>query len=112
MLENTASEHHVVVCTLCSCYPKAVLGLPPDWYKSFAYRSEMVANPRKILAEFGTYLPRGVKLNVVDSTADKRYMVLPRRPAGTDHLTREELQKLVERDNLIGVTLPTFQDRA
>ena len=112
VLENTASEHHVVVCTLCSCYPKAVLGLPPDWYKSFSYRSEMVANPRKILAEFGTYLPRDVKLNVVDSTADKRYMVLPQRPAGTDHLTHVELQELVERDNLIGVTLPTYQDRA
>lgn len=112
VLENTKSEHHVIVCTLCSCYPKAVLGLPPDWYKSFAYRSEMVTNPRHILAKFGTHLSSEVKLNVVDSTAEKRYMVLPQRPAGTDDLSLEELQNLVKRDDLIGVTVPTFEDKA
>lgn len=106
VLEDRPGLHHVIVCTLCSCYPKAVLGLPPDWYKSFAYRSRMVIEPRKVLAAFGTVLPDDVEVRVVDSTADMRYMVLPQRPAGTDGLSAEELLGLIHRDHLIGVTLP------
>ena len=108
MLANTPTVHHVIVCTLCSCYPKAILGLPPEWYKSFAYRSQMVVEPKAILAEFGTHLPDDVEIRVVDSTADMRYMVLPMRPAGTEDMTVEQLQVLITRDNLIGVTLPTL----
>ena len=106
VLEDRPGLHHVIVCTLCSCYPKAVLGLPPDWYKSFAYRSRMVIEPRKVLAEFGTELPPETELRVVDSTADMRYMVLPRRPAGAERLPAEALVDLISRDDLIGVTLP------
>ncbi|MBE88574.1 MAG: nitrile hydratase subunit alpha [Rhodospirillaceae bacterium] len=108
VLANTPTVHHVIVCTLCSCYPKAILGLPPEWYKSFAYRSQMVVEPKAILAEFGTHLPDDVEIRVVDSTADMRYMVLPMRPAGTEDMTVEQLQVLITRDNLIGVTLPTL----
>lgn len=107
VLADTPTVHHAIVCTLCSCYPKAVLGLPPDWYKSFAYRSRMVSEPRAVLRRFGTELPPGVEIRVVDSTADMRYMVLPLRPPGTDDLTADELAALITRDDLIGVTLPT-----
>ena len=105
-LENTESVHHVVVCTLCSCYPKALLGPPPDWYKSLPYRSRAVADPRGVLAEFGVQLEDGVKVRVVDSTADIRYLVIPRRPAGTETLLEEELAALVTRDSMIGVAIP------
>jgi nitrile hydratase len=106
VLENTAARHHVVCCTLCSCYPRAVLGVPPSWYKNAEYRSRVVREPRAVLAEFGTELPAGVEIRVVDSTADLRYLVLPRRPPGTDTCTEAELAELVTRDTMIGVTLP------
>ena len=105
-MENTPGVHNVIVCTLCSCYPKYLLGLPPDWYKSRAYRSRVVREPRAVLAEFGTQLPDNVDLLVHDSTADFRYMVLPLRPAGTDGLGEEELAEIVTRDCMIGVTCP------
>jgi nitrile hydratase len=105
-LENTEAVHHMVVCTLCSCYPKALLGPPPDWYKSVPYRSRAVADPRAVLAEFGVQLEDGVKVRVVDSTADIRYLVIPRRPSGTETLQEEELAALVTRDSMIGVAIP------
>jgi nitrile hydratase len=105
-LENTDDVHHVVVCTLCSCYPKALLGPPPDWYKSLAYRSRAVSDPRGVLAEFGVRLADGVEVRVVDSTADVRYLVLPHRPEGTEELDEEALATLVSRDSMIGVALP------
>jgi nitrile hydratase len=103
VLENTATVHNVVVCTLCSCYPWPVLGLPPSWYKSFAYRSRVVREPRKVLQEFGLHLPESVEIRVWDSNSDIRYMVLPERPAGTNDLSEEDLVKLVTRDAMIGV---------
>jgi nitrile hydratase subunit alpha len=103
VLENTPSIHNVVVCTLCSCYPWPVLGLPPRWYKSFAYRSRMVREPREVLAEFGTTLPDDVELRVWDSSAEVRYMVLPLRPHGSDGLAEDELLPFVTRDHMIGV---------
>jgi nitrile hydratase len=103
VLENTPSVHNVVVCTLCSCYPWPVLGLPPRWYKSFAYRSRMVREPRAVLAEFGTTLGDDVEVRVWDSSADVRYMVLPLRPDGTDDVVEDELVPLVTRDHMIGV---------
>ena len=106
VVENTAAEHNMVVCTLCSCYPRNLLGLPPDWYKAKAYRSRAVREPRAVLAEFGTALPDGVAVRVHDSTADMRYMVLPRRPDGTEGLSEAELADLVTRDSMIGVSLP------
>lgn len=106
VVENTASHHHVICCTLCSCYPRAVLGVPPAWYKSREYRSRVVFEPRKVLAEFGTELPPQMAISVVDSNADMRYIVLPRRPAGTEHLNEEALTALVTRDSMIGVSLP------
>ena len=104
VVENTDEVHHLVVCTLCSCYPGALLGLPPDWYKSLAYRSRAVSDPRGVMREFGLELEEGVAVKVLDSTADMRYMVLPRRPAGTEALSEEELETLVSRDSMIGVT--------
>jgi nitrile hydratase subunit alpha len=103
VVENTDRVHNVVVCTLCSCYPWPVLGLPPRWYKSFAYRARMVREPRAVLAEFGTVVPDGVELTVWDSSAEVRYLVLPQRPAGTDGLAEDELATLVTRDHMIGV---------
>lgn len=105
-VENTEAVHNVIVCTLCSCYPRLLIGLPPDWYKSRAYRSRTVREPRAVLAEFGTTLRDGVEMRVHDSTADLRYMVLPRRPAGTEGWNEEDLAALVTRDCMIGVTLP------
>ena len=105
VVENTPQVHNVIVCTLCSCYPKPLLGQPPDWYKSRNYRSRMVREPRAVLAEFGTILPDGVEVRVHDSTAIMRYMVLPLRPAGTGDFTREQLEALVNRDSMIGVTV-------
>ncbi|MGI9145737.1 MAG: nitrile hydratase subunit alpha [Chloroflexota bacterium] len=104
VLENTHNMHHLVVCTLCSCYPRPILGRPPDWYKSFAYRSRAVVEPRAIMREFGTELPEDVEVRVVDSSADMRYLVLPRRPQDTHDLTEDELAALVTRDSMIGVT--------
>jgi nitrile hydratase len=105
-LENTADVHHLVVCTLCSCYPKALLGPPPDWYKSLPYRSRAVSDPRGVLREFGVELEAGTEVRVVDSTADVRYLVLPRRPEGTDGLDEAALGELVTRDSMIGVAQP------
>jgi nitrile hydratase len=106
VLEDTESVHHLVVCTLCSCYPRAIIGYPPHWYKSSAYRSRAVREPRAVLAEFGTVLPAGVQVRVVDSTADFRWMVLPLRPAGTEGWSEDQLTALVSRDHLVGVSLP------
>ena len=104
VLENKPELHNVVVCTLCSCYPRMVLGLPPDWYKSRAYRSRVVREPRAVLAEFGTDIPDNVAVRVHDSTADMRYLVLPERPKGTDGWSEERLAALVNRDSMIGVS--------
>jgi nitrile hydratase len=106
VLENTPERHNVVVCTLCSCYPKKILGIPPDWYKSRAYRSRVVRSPRSVLAEFGTTLPENVAVHVHDSTAELRYLVLPMRPPGTDGISEDALAALVTRDTMIGVALP------
>ena len=104
-LENTDEVHHLVVCTLCSCYPTALLGPPPDWYKSFAYRQRAVVEPRAVMSEFGLEVgDDDVQVRVVDSTADLRYLVLPRRPEGTEGMTEEELAELVTRDSMIGVS--------
>jgi len=105
-LENTPRLHNVVVCTLCSCYPRGLLGLPPDWYKARAYRSRTVREPRAVLAEFGTAVPDEVEIRVHDSTADLRYLVLPMRPAGSEEMSEAELAALVTRDCLIGTALP------
>jgi nitrile hydratase alpha subunit len=105
-LENTQAVHHMVVCTLCSCYPRALLGPPPDWYKSLPYRSRAVSDPRGVLSEFGVELEDDVELRVLDSTADIRYLVIPRRPAGSETMSEEELAALVTRDSMIGVVQP------
>lgn len=104
VLENTPHIHNLVVCTLCSCYPWPVLGLPPVWYKSNAYRSRAVIDPRGILKEFGTSLPEDTEIRVWDSTAEVRYLVLPERPPNTEHLTEAQLADLVTRDSMVGVT--------
>jgi nitrile hydratase len=106
-VENTEAVHHMIVCTLCSCYPRALLGPPPAWYKSLPYRSRAVSDPRGVLAEFGLQIGDEVELRVVDSTADIRYLVIPRRPAGTNGLSDEQLAALVTRDSMIGVAEPT-----
>ena len=103
ILENTDKVRHVVVCTLCSCYPRPILGRPPDWYKSFNYRKRAVNDPRGVMREFGLDLPDDVEVRVHDSTADMRYLVIPARPDGTEDLSVEELEKLVTRDSMIGV---------
>jgi len=110
VVENTARVHNLVVCTLCSCYPWPVLGLPPVWYKSAPYRSRAVIDPRGILREFGTQLPDDVEVRVWDSTAELRYLVLPERPAGTESMNEEQLASLITRDAMVGVakvTLPS-----
>lgn len=103
-VENTPRVHNMVVCTLCSCYPWPVLGLPPVWYKSFAYRSRAVSDPRGVLREFGTIVPDTVEVRVWDSSAEQRYIVLPERPAGTEKMTEQQLAALVTRDSMVGVT--------
>jgi nitrile hydratase len=108
VVENTPEVHNLIVCTLCSCYPRAILGRPPDWYKSFEYRSRAVREPRDMMREFGFEPPEGVEVAVHDSTADMRYMVLPMRPPGTQDLGEEELAELVTRDALIGVSVPRY----
>ena len=110
-IENTEQIHNVVVCTLCSCYPRSILGLPPDWYKSLSYRSRVVKNPREVLHEFGLDLPQEVEVRVYDSTADMRYLVIPARPAGTEQLNEVELAALVTRDSMIGVTKARAADK-
>ena len=104
-VENTIQIHNVIVCTLCSCYPRMLIGLPPDWYKSRAYRARTVREPRAVLAEFGTEIPDDVEVRVHDSTADLRYIVLPMRPPGSEGLSEDVLATLVTRDSLIGVSL-------
>ena len=106
VVENTPEVHNAIVCTLCSCYPRMLLGIPPDWYKSRNYRSRMVREPRAVLAEFGLKIPEHVQIRVHDSSADMRYMVLPMRPAGTEGWTEERLAGLVNRDSMIGVAVP------
>ena len=106
VVENTKEVHNVIVCTLCSCYPRTVLGLPPDWYKSRNYRSRVVAEPRAVLKEFGTDVPQSVMLGTHDSNADMRYLVLPQRPAGTEGWSEEQLAAIVTRDCMIGVAVP------
>jgi len=105
-VENTADLHNVIVCTLCSCYPRQLIGLPPDWYKSRAYRSRMVHEPRAVLAEFGTEIANNIEVRVHDSTADLRFIVLPMRPDGTEQMSEADLAALVSRDCMIGVSVP------
>jgi nitrile hydratase subunit alpha len=105
-VENTSEVHNMVVCTLCSCYPWPVLGLPPTWYKSAPYRARAVKDPRGVLSDFGVQLPESVRIRIWDSTAEVRYLVIPRRPAGAEHLSESELAELVTRDSMIGTGLP------
>ncbi len=105
-VENTPEVHNVIVCTLCSCYPRALLGMPPTWYKSRNYRSRVVFEPRAVLKEFGTELPDSVTVRVHDSNADMRYLVVPMRPQGTDDWNEEQLAQILSRDMLVGVTVP------
>ena len=111
VVENTPELHNLIVCTLCSCYPRAILGRPPDWYKSFEYRSRAVREPRTVMQEFGFEPPEGVEVVVHDSTADVRYMVLPMRPPDTEDLSEEELAELITRDSLVGVNVPRSPSR-
>ena len=106
VVENTPEVHNAIVCTLCSCYPRMLLGIPPDWYKSRNYRSRMVREPRAVLKEFGLALPEKIQIRIHDSSADMRYMVLPMRPAGTEGWSEEKLAGLVNRDCLLGVAVP------
>lgn len=110
-VENTREQHHMVVCTLCSCYPWPVLGLPPTWYKSAAYRSRAVKDPRGVLADFGVTLPESTRIRVWDSTAEVRYLVIPARPAGTESLDEAALAALVSRDSMIGTALVAAPER-
>ena len=107
VLENTDEVHNLIVCTLCSCYPRAVLGYPPFWYKSAAYRARAVRDPRGLLLEFRTTLPESTKIHVVDSTADYRWMVLPKRPTGTDGWSVDQLAAIVREGDMVGVTVPS-----
>ena len=106
VVENTPQVHNAIVCTLCSCYPRVLLGIPPDWYKSFGYRSRMVREPRAVLAEFGLKIADTVQIRVHDSTADMRYMVLPMRPQGTEGWDEARLAGIVSRDSMVGVAVP------
>jgi nitrile hydratase len=106
VVENTPQVHNAIVCTLCSCYPRVLLGIPPDWYKSFSYRSRMVREPRSVLQEFGLDIPQSVQIRVHDSTADMRYMVLPMRPRGTEDWDEARLAGIVTRDSMVGVAVP------
>jgi nitrile hydratase len=108
-VENTPEVHNLIVCTLCSCYPRAILGVPPDWYKSFNYRSRAVEEPRAVMREFGLEIPEKVRVAVHDSSADVRYMVLPMRPPSTEGMGEGELASLITRDCLIGTTVPRFE---
>jgi nitrile hydratase alpha subunit len=110
VVENTDKVQNVLVCTLCSCYPRAVIGLPPDWYRSKSYRARVIKEPRKVLAEFGTELPDDMTVRVHDSLADLRYIVIPRRPAGTEGWSEEKLASIVTRDCMVGVANPSIAD--
>ncbi len=110
--ENTGTLHHLVVCTLCSCYPTWLLGRPPDWYKSLTYRSRAVSDPRGVMREFGLEMEPDVEVRVLDSTAEVRYLVLPQRPAGTEGFSEEALSRLVTRDSMVGVSRPLFPEPA
>lgn len=112
VLENSETVHNLIVCTLCSCYPRPVLGLPPDWYKSRNYRARAVIEPRAVLKEFGTIVSDNVEVRVHDSTAVVRYLVLPKRPAGTEDFSEDQLAALVTRDTMIGVIHPVVQQEA
>jgi nitrile hydratase alpha subunit len=112
VLENTDKIHNLIVCTLCSCYPRPVLGLPPDWYKAKPYRARAVKEPRAVLAEFGTEIPEDVEIRVSDSTAMVRYLVLPQRPAATENYTEDDLAALVTRDAMIGVVKVNLENRS
>jgi nitrile hydratase alpha subunit len=112
VLENSEKVHNLIVCTLCSCYPRPVLGLPPDWYKARNYRARAVIEPRAVLKDFGTVIPDDVEVRVHDSTAVVRFMVLPRRPAGTEGLSEDQLAELVTRDTMIGVIHPKYEKEA
>lgn len=112
VVENTDAVHHLVVCTLCSCYPRMLLGRPPDWYKSLAYRSRAVVEPRAVMREFGLEVSEDVEVRVLDSTADLRYLVLPKRPEGTEGLSESVLASLVTRDSMIGATAPRTPETA
>ena len=108
VVENTEEVQNVIVCTLCSCYPRAVLGMPPDWYRSKSYRSRVVIEPRTVLEEFGTHIPDNVKVRVHDSLADLRYLVIPKRPEGTEGWSEEQLATIITRDTMVGVSNPTI----
>jgi len=112
VVENTDTVHHLVVCTLCSCYPRMLLGRPPDWYKSLSYRSRAVVEPRAVMREFGLEIGEEVEVRILDSTADLRYLVLPKRPEGTENMSEAELAGLVTRDSMIGVTTPRTPETA
>jgi len=105
VLENTDDVHNMAVCTLCSCFPRAIIGRPPTWYKELSYRSKVVVDPRGVLQEFGTVLDEATQVRVIDSSADYRYLILPNRPAGTENMTEEELAKLITQESMIGVGL-------
>ena len=105
VLENTDDVHNMAVCTLCSCFPRAIIGRPPAWYKELSYRSKVVVDPRGVLQEFGTVLDEAVQVRVIDSSADYRYLILPNRPAGTENMTEEELATLITQESMIGVGL-------
>ena len=105
VLENTDDVHNMAVCTLCSCFPRAIIGRPPAWYKELSYRSKVVVDPRGVLQEFGTVLDEAIQVRVIDSSADYRYLILPNRPAGTENMTEEELAKLITQESMIGVGL-------
>jgi len=105
VLENTDGVHNMAVCTLCSCFPRAIIGRPPAWYKELSYRSKVVVDPRGVLQEFGTVLDEATQVRVIDSSADYRYLILPNRPAGTENMTEEELAKLITQESMIGVGL-------
>ena len=111
-VENTAKVHNIVVCTLCSCYPKLLLGIPPAWYKSLAYRSRVVIDPRSVLDEFGVQVKPNVEVRVHDATADLRYLVLPMRPKGTEGWSEEQLAAIVTRDTMVGTAVPSVQRKA
>ena len=108
-IENTPDVHNVIVCTLCSCYPRQLLGIPPDWYKSRAYRARTIREPRQVLREFGLDVPETKEVRVHDSTADLRYMIIPERPPGSEAMSEDALARIVTRDSLVGVGLPTME---
>ena len=110
VVENTDSVHNIIVCTLCSCYPRVLMGQPPTWYKSRSYRSRVVNDPRSVLSEFGITLPGSISVRTHDSNADMRYMVLPKRPEGTENWSHPKLESIISRDALVGVSIPNIEE--